>query len=81
MATVVLAFKYSTSPWVGWLLPVVLGSAIAVMWWVLPARVYTLRRKWLGIKRNVWLVLIFCAYDALLGAITVAFAIGAEKAP
>ena len=80
MATVVLAFKYSASPWLGWLLPVVLCSAVGVMWWILPSRVYTLRRKWLGIKRNVWLVFIFCAYDAVLGAITVAFALGGEKA-
>jgi hypothetical protein len=81
VATVVLAFRYSASPWLAWLLPIVLASAVAVMWWILPARVYALRRKWLGIKRSIWLVSIFCVYDALLGAITVAFALRSEKSP
>jgi len=79
IAAVVLAFRYSTSSWAAWLLPLVLMSAIFVMWWILPARVYTLRRKWLGIKRSVWLTIMFSAYDAIFGAIAVACALGETK--
>jgi hypothetical protein len=75
VAAVVLAFRYSASSWAAWLLPLVLISAIFVMWWILPARVYTLRRKWLGIKRSVWLTIVFSAYDAVFGAIAVACAL------
>jgi len=79
VAAMVLVLEYSDSRWVGLLLPLVLVSAIAVMWWVFPARVYTFRRKWLGIQGSVWLIIVFCAYDVLLGALTIGFTLVSDK--
>jgi hypothetical protein len=71
IAAIVLVINGLEYQWVGWLLPIILIAMILIVWWVLPSRVYNFRKKWLGIKHETWLILLFCCFDILLAITTI----------
>ncbi|MGH9628641.1 MAG: hypothetical protein ACRD7E_09930 [Bryobacteraceae bacterium] len=54
-----------------WVLVIMLVSLILLLIWVFPANFRSLQKKWLKVRGDVWLLIVFCTFDAVIGAITV----------